>query len=434
MTAARVRALGGLAALVLAAAGLVACGGDDDGDAGSGDASASGDEDGTTGAGSGLSAETTEPGAGGGEAALDDVEVTLTPVASAEAPTALVSRPSSNTLYVAERAGTVRALAVSGEGADRTYELAGEPVIDISDDVVEGGGPGDERGLLDITFSPDGETLYVSYSLDPSGDTRVAAYRMSGEVADPASGREILAVPQPARNHNGGDVEFGPDGYLYVALGDGGGGGDPQGNGQNTAALLGKVLRIDPSAPAGGQEYGIPDGNPFADGGGAPEVWLYGVRNPWRLTFHPDSGDLWVADVGQESWEEIDVLPASDGGGAGANLGWNEIEGTHPYQGGTAPEGAVEPIYEYSHDEGCSITGGVIYSGTTVPGLAGAYLFTDYCTGELRAVRGDAEGATDDRVWEEATVSQPVSFGVDPGGDAYVVSLDGDILRIDPET
>ncbi len=263
MTAARVRALGSLAALVLAGAGLVACGGDDD----SGSGSASGDGDGTTGADSGLSAETTEPGAGGGEAALDDVEVTLTPVASAEAPTALVSRPSSDTLYVAERAGTVRALAVSGQGADRTYELADEPVIDISDDVVVGGGPGDERGLLDITFSPDGGTLYVSYSLDPSGDTRVTAYTMAGEVADPASGREILAVPQPARNHNGGDVEFGPDGYLYVALGDGGGGGDPQGNGQDTDALLGKVLRIDPSAPAGGQEYGIPDGNPFADGG-----------------------------------------------------------------------------------------------------------------------------------------------------------------------
>ena len=223
-------------------------------------------------------------------------------------------------------------------------------------------------------------------------------------------------MPQPYRNHNGGDIEFGPDGYLYVALGDGGSGGDPEGNGQDTRRPAGEDPAHRPVG-AGGNEYGIPEDNPFADGGGAPEVWLYGVRNPWRLTFHPDSGDLWVADVGQQSWEEIDVLPASDGGGAGAgaNLGWNEMEGTHPYEGGSPPDGAVEPIFEYGHDEGCSITGGVIYTGTAVAGLAGAYLFADYCTGQLRAVRGDADGATDGHVWEDAAVSQPVSFGVDPG-------------------
>ncbi len=423
MTAAPVRVLGSLAAVLLVGAGLAACGGDDESGAdGSGDSG-----------GDGLSAGATA-GTGGDSPALGDIELTLTPVASADSPTAVVSRASSETLYVAERAGAVRAVTVTGEGADRRYELADDPVVDISDQVVEASGPGDERGLLDITFSPDGATLYVSYSLNPSGDTRVAAYTMAGEAADPDSAREILAVPQPYRNHNGGDIEFGPDGYLYVALGDGGGGGDPEGNGQDTEALLGKILRIDPSTPSGGNEYGIPADNPFADGGGAPEVWLYGVRNPWRLTFHPDSGDLWVADVGQQSWEEIDVLPASDGGGAGAgaNLGWNEMEGTHPYEGGSPPDGAVEPIFEYGHDEGCSITGGVIYTGTAVAGLAGAYLFADYCTGQLRAVRGDADGATDGHVWEDAAVSQPVSFGVDARGDAYVVSLEGDILRIDP--
>jgi glucose/arabinose dehydrogenase len=413
-------------ALVLGAA---ACGGDDDDEGGlsggptTDGASPGGEDDASSGNG------------GGGGSGLADVGLTLTPVAEADGPTALVTRPGTDALYVGELGGTIRELAVSGEGADRTYELADDPLLDLDDRVIVGGTPGDERGLLDLTFSPDGATLYVHYSLNPSGDTQVDAYTMAGDSVDTGSRREVLSVPQPYTNHKGGDIEFGPDGFLYVALGDGGSAGDPEGNGQDTEALLGKVLRIDPTAPAGDRGYGIPDGNPFADGqGGAPEVWLYGVRNPWRITFHPETDDLWIADVGQNEWEEIDVLPAAGGGGAGANLGWNEREGAHDYASGEMPEGAIEPVYEYSHDEGCSITGGVIYTGEAVPGLAGAYLFADYCAGVLRAVRVDGGEVVDDHVFEDATTSEPVSFGVDAGGDAYLLSLGGDILRIDPAT
>lgn len=416
-----------LTAAALLVAGAAACGGDDDDPAGGTGQGA--------GTGDGLSSpQPTDAGAGepGSPVPLADIDLTLTSVAEADEPTALILRPGTDVLYVVEREGAVRELTVTGEGAERAYAVATDPLVDVGDDVVAGSGGGDERGLLDATFSPAGDELYVSYSVTPDGDTRVDAYTVADDAVDPGSRREVLAVPQPFTNHNGGDVEFGPDGFLYVALGDGGNSGDPEGNGQDTQALLGKVLRLDPSSPADGNGYAIPEDNPFADGeGGAPEVWLYGVRNPWRLTFAPDSGDLWIADVGQSAWEEVNLLPAADGGGAGANLGWNEMEGTHPYEGGSAPEGAIEPVFEYSHDEGCSITGGVVYDGTTVPDLAGAYLFTDYCVGALRALRVDGTEVTDDYVFEGATASEPVSFGVDAGGDAYVVSLGGDILRID---
>lgn len=430
---------GRLGVLALAGAlvlGAAACGGDDDGSDGDGDEAGGSSLSGSTTAGDGGSST---PAADGGEGAgeeapLADIGLTLTSVAEAEAPTALVTRPGTETLYVGEVGGTVRELAVSGEGADRTYELADEPLLDLDDRVVVGGRPGDERGLLDITFSPDGNTLYAHYSLNPSGDTQVDAFTMSGDGLDTGSRRSVITVDQPEyENHKGGDIEFGPDGFLYIGLGDGGSAGDPDGNGQDTQALLGKVLRIDPASPAGGKGYGIPEGNPFADGqGGAPEVWAYGLRNPWRLTFHPETDDLWIADVGQNEWEEVDVLPAADGGGAGANLGWNEREGAHDYASGSQPEGGIDPVYEYAHDEGCSITGGVIYTGTSVPGLTGAYLFADYCAGILRAVRVDGGEVQDEHVYEDATTSEPVSFGVDAGGDAYVLSLGGDILRIDP--
>jgi glucose/arabinose dehydrogenase len=289
-----------------------------------------------------------------------------------------------------------------------------------------------EQGLLGIEFSPDGGTLYVSYSLAPDGDSRVDAYTMAGDEVDTGSRRELLAVEQPYANHNGGDLAIGPDGYLYIGLGDGGSGGDPEGNGQDTQVLLGKILRVDPDRPADGKEYGIPADNPFADGAdGAPEVWLYGVRNPWRFSFDAETGDLWIADVGQESIEEIDLLPAADGGGKGANLGWNEMEGAHPFEDGTNPDGGVLPLFEFDHgDGGCAVTGGVVYRGTAIPELAGAYLFTDYCDGRLRGVR-----AGDGQVVEEHTFdaegTELVSFGEDAEGEVYVLSLDGTIYRVE---
>jgi glucose/arabinose dehydrogenase len=329
-------------------------------------------------------------------------------------------------MYVAERPGRVRPVTVAGTGPDRTYQV-GDPVLDISDNVVADG----ERGLLDIVFSPDGGTLYVHYSLAPSGDARVAAYTMAGDEVDTGSYRELLAVEDPFPNHNGGEMEFGPDGYLYIALGDGGGGGDPEGNGQDTQALLGKILRIDPTSPSGGQEYGIPADNPFADGaGGRPEVWLYGVRNPWRFSFDRANGDLWIGDVGQNEWEEIDQLQASAGGGRGANLGWNEVEATHPFEGGSNPDGGVLPVFEYSHDEGCSVTGGVVYRGAAIPGLGGAYLFSDYCQGDVRGLRVRDGQVTEERTFD-AHVDQLVSFSEDPAGEVYALSLLGGIYRLD---
>jgi glucose/arabinose dehydrogenase len=374
---------------------------------------------------SGLSATTTRPPDAGGTAPtepgavpLASIELTLTEVAQADTPLALVTRPGSPALYVAEREGRVRPM---------TDFTLGEPILDISDEVVTAV----EQGLLDIEFSPDGGTLYVHYNVG-DGDTRIAAYTMAGDEVDTGSRRELLAVEQPFGNHKGGDIEIGPDGFLYIALGDGGSGGDPQGNGQNTQALLGKILRIDPSQPAGGEQYGIPAGNPFADGeGGAPEVWLYGVRNPWRIAFDGETGDLWVGDVGQNAFEEIDLLPAADGGGAGANLGWNEMEGAHPFDGGTNPDGGVLPVFEYDRsDGGCSITGGVVYRGTAIAGLTGTYLFTDYCAGQIRGVRASGGQLTEERTFD-AEGSELVSFGQDAAGEVYVLSLDGTIYRLD---
>ena len=395
------------AALVCAALLVAsACGGDDD----EPNLSAT-----TTTAPPAGSTEPLAPGA----APLADIELTLTEVAQADSPTALVARAGTDTVYVAERAGRVRPLAGG---------TLGDPILDISDDVVTDV----ERGLLGIEFSPDGGTLYVSYSLAPDGDTRVDAYAVAGDVVDPASHRELLAVEQPYPNHNGGDIAIGPDGYLYVGLGDGGSGGDPEGNGQDTQALLGKILRIDPSRPADGREYGIPADNPFADGqGGAPEVWLYGVRNPWRFSFDAETGDLWIADVGQESIEEIDLLPAAEGGGKGANLGWNEMEGAHPYEGGSNPEGGVLPLFEFDHGEGgCAVTGGVVYRGEAIPELSGAYLFTDYCDGRLRAVRADGGAVVEEHIFA-AEGTELVSFGEDGAGEVYVLSLAGTIYRVE---
>jgi glucose/arabinose dehydrogenase len=243
----------------------------------------------------------------------------------------------------------------------------------------------------------------------------------------------VLAVDQPFANHNGGDVEFGPDGYLYFGLGDGGSAGDPEGNGQDPSTLLGSMLRIDPQGTLDGDEpYAIPGDNPFADGdAGEPEVWLYGLRNPWRFSFDPATDDLWIADVGQNAWEEINRLPAADGGGRGANLGWNELEGTHSFEG-VNPDDGVLPVFEYPHDDGgCSVTGGVVYRGNAIAGLAGAYLFGDLCNPTLRAL--DVSGDEPREVsFDDSEVGNLVSFGQDNDGEVYAVSLDGPIYRLDP--
>jgi glucose/arabinose dehydrogenase len=227
-----------------------------------------------------------------------------------------------------------------------------------------------------------------------------------------AGGRTILEVDQPFPNHNGGRITFGPDDQLYLGLGDGGAGGDPYGNGQNPEALLGKILRIHPEDPSGPLRYAI------------------GLRNPWRFSFDRETHDIWVGDVGQDAWEEIDKIEW--GSEPGMNLGWNELEGTHPYEGGTAPAGALPPVYEYSHREGQSVVGGFVYRGTKIPDLRGVYLFTDTYRGNLQALRVTRAGTQHADLGLTAPEGYVVSFGEDADGNLYVLSLNGGVYRIDP--
>ncbi|HET8571365.1 MAG TPA: PQQ-dependent sugar dehydrogenase [Candidatus Limnocylindria bacterium] len=323
----------------------------------------------------------------------------------------------SNRLYANEQAGRIRIVEADGT-------LRPQPFLDITDRISSGG----ERGLLGLAFHPDFEEnhrFFVDYTASGDGHTVIAEYTAAddGLSADPASERVLLTVDQPYANHNGGQLAFGPDGDLYIGLGDGGSGGDPQGNGQNTQALLGKVLRIDVDAePAGGKAYAIPDDNPFASGRGAPEVWAYGLRNPWRFSFDREQGDLYIADVGQGSWEEIDRQPSDSPGGE--NYGWNVMEGRHCYRSDNCdPSPYVPPIAEYSHDQGCSVTGGYVYRGTQQPDLVGIYVFADYCSGIVFTLQVD-EGTTTPKVVAQTELGI-TSFGESEDGEIYAVDQRG---------
>jgi glucose/arabinose dehydrogenase len=345
---------------------------------------------------------------------LASVHVGLEQIATLDQPLALATRSGDRALYIAEKTG--RVVAIRDDRVDPT------PVLDLSGDVSLGG----EQGLLGIAFSPDGRSLYVNYT-DVDGDTRVVAYAMGRRTAEPDTRRELLFVDQPYANHNGGDLVFGPDGYLYVGLGDGGSAGDPQGHAQSLESLLGKMLRIDPR-PDRDRAYSIPPDNPFVDRDGArAEIWAYGLRNPWRYSFDRATGDLWIGDVGQNAWEEIDRLPA--GTPPGANLGWNLVEGSRRFTG-DPPNGAVAPVYEYPHASGaCTVIGGVVYRGDEIPDLVGAYLFADLCLGELEAIRlGSGEHV--DHAVLGPTVPNVGSFGEDAEGDVYALSLAGGVYRL----
>jgi glucose/arabinose dehydrogenase len=356
-----------------------------------------------------------------GGSQLGAVNVKLTPVAQIEDPTTLATRRGDRALYVTEQEGRVRAV--------RDGALDAAPVLDITADVGSGG----ERGLLGLTFSPDGTKMYVHYT-NKDGDTRVDEYAMSGNTADAGSRRQLLALPQPQANHNGGELDFGPDGLLYLGLGDGGGRGDsgsghaPGGNGQSLDTMLGKILRINPT-PSDGRQYTIPPDNPFANGGGLPEIWAYGLRNPWRFTWDRETGNMWIADVGQNAWEEVDFLPA--GQGAGSNFGWNHLEGTHEFEG-DAPPDAVPPIFEYPLDGGaCAAIGGYVYRGSEIPALTGAYLYSDYCDSAIRALV-EQNGQVADQRDLGVTASQVTAFGEDQDGELYVLSQGDGLQRIDP--
>ncbi len=285
----------------------------------------------------------------------------------AEVPNAIAFSPRSGTLnyYIAARDGVIRVVerTLSETGTNERMSLATRPMLDLTDQVSLNG----EQGLLDLTFSTDGRQLFVFYT-DLGGDAIVARYDVDrSDRADVDTRTELLRVPQPAANHNGGGLAFGPDGYLYIGFGDGGGSGDPTNTGQNPDDLLGSLIRIDP-APVGGAPYSVPVNNPYVDGGGAPEVWLIGLRNPWRFSFDQLTGDLWIGDVGQNEFEEIDLLSNASGRGPGANLGWNQMEGVTPYEGGTEPAGHVRPVFVYDHSEGrCSVTGGYVSRAAVPP-------------------------------------------------------------------
>ena len=299
--------------------------------------------------------------------------------------------------------------------------------LDISAGVTAGG----EQGLLGLAFSPDGERLFVNYT-DRAGDTRVVVFRVHGEEADPRSGFELLKVDQPFPNHNGGQLAFGPDHRLYIALGDGGAGGDPFGNGQSLRTLLGKILRIDPR-PYGARPHRIPPDNPFAGKRGAlPEIWAFGLRNPWRFSFDRKTGDLWIGDVGQSSREEIDFEPAGSKGGR--NYGWNLKEGTLPFQSSDGGARTVPPIYEYEtgRDGTCAVVGGFVYRGRRIPGLRGAYVFADFCQGRIMALRQKAGKVVEHRALGPV-VPELSSFGQDNDGELYVLSLEGPVYRLDPK-
>ncbi|EPH45441.1 PQQ-dependent sugar dehydrogenase [Streptomyces aurantiacus] len=343
-------------------------------------------------------------------------KVALTKVATAKNPIAGAAGPGG-TVWIAERAGTVRVLDDNGLGA---------PVLDISRETTTDG----ERGLLGIAFDKKFARFYISFT-NRQGTSTVDEFRVKGGKLQPQTRRTVLTQTQPYSNHNGGDLTFGPDGYLYIAFGDGGASGDPHGNGQKLDTLLGKLLRIDPSRPSGGKPYAIPPGNPFVkDPRARDEIWSYGLRNPWRFSFDSGTGDLLIGDVGQNAWEEIDWAPAASKGGE--NYGWSRMEGNHPFRGGTEPANHVRPVHEYDRTGlGCSVTGGYVYRGDAIPDLKGSYVFSDYCDGTVRTVKIE-NGKVTDKGDLGVNGGEVVSFAQDGDGELYVFDLGGSIHRIDP--
>jgi glucose/arabinose dehydrogenase len=373
---------------------------------------------GTTAEGSTPSSPASGPTAGAPDLAA--VRLQLTQVADLEDPVALTTRAGQAELYVAEQPGRVVAVPEAG----------GEPrvILDMTDRTRASG----ERGLLGLAFSPEGDRLYVSYT-NNDGDSRVDEYALAADgTAVAASRREVLALDQPYPNHNGGHIVFGPDGLLYVGFGDGGSAGDPDRNGQDPQTWLGKLLRIDPR-PSGGRPYSVPADNPYADGAQAlPEIWSAGLRNPWGFSFDPATADLWIGDVGQSAMEEIDMVPAAQGAGRGTSFGWSAYEGSRRYNDDQDAPDSWMPLYEYEHGAaGCSVSGGVVYRGTAIPALVGAYLYGDYCASGVMAIVA-ADGALVDVRPVAEDPPQVVGFGTGTTGEVYVLSLGGGVYRLDP--
>jgi glucose/arabinose dehydrogenase len=319
-------------------------------------------------------------------------------------------------LFVVEQRGVIRVIDGSG--------LQDEPFLDIRERVYD---VSNEQGLLGLAFHPDFESngeFYVNYTRG-TGDTVIARFLAGpGSTADPNGEQAVLDYDQPFPNHNGGGMAFGPDGMLYIGSGDGGAAGDPEERAQNPDTLLGKLLRLDVD---GADPYAIPADNPFAGGGGRPEIWAYGLRNPWRFAFDSVTGDLFIGDVGQNQWEEIDYLPY--GAAGGANFGWDFREGLELFEGLTPP-GLTEPVAVYSHAEGgCSVTGGVVVRDPALPEWQGVYLYGDFCSGLIWGLYRDPSGAWQNRLLFQ-TGFQITSFGTGSDGGVYVLDRGGGVYRL----
>jgi glucose/arabinose dehydrogenase len=336
------------------------------------------------------------------------------------APVYMTTPAGDARLFFVEQAGRIR-IAKGGT-------LVTTPFLDIHAKITSGG----ERGLLGLAFHPQYATngFFYVYFTDTNGDIRVERYHVSSnpDVADAASASPIITIAHPFEsNHNGGMITFGTDGMLYFGTGDGGGSGDIPGNAQNKQSLLGKILRVDVDH---GTPYSIPSNNPFNGQSGARgEIWAYGLRNPWRYAFDRVAGNLFIADVGQDQWEEVNVVRSDR---AGVNYGWNVMEGSHCFPSGTCNGSAFQaPVIEYPHSQGCSITGGFAYRGKAIPGLVGSYFYSDWCSSFLKSFRWNGS-ITDARDWSVGALGNVTSFGEDADGEIYVISGNGTAYKISP--
>jgi len=341
-----------------------------------------------------------------------------------ERPVFLTTAPGMpDRIFVIEQRG--RVLSFPHERAAAPGSV--EEVLNIEDQVRRAG---NEEGLLGLAFHPDfaqNHQVFLHYSAEQGARRNILSRWQfdpgTGRIA-PGSEEILLEVSQPYSNHNGGHIAFGPDGYLYLALGDGGAGGDPRNNGQNLATLLGSILRIDVDRTEGDKPYAIPDDNPFVDRSGArPEIYAYGLRNAWRFSFDVETGTLWAGDVGQNSYEEIDIIEK------GGNYGWNIMEGTHEFEpNGRSREDLIAPVIEYGRSAGISVTGGYVYRGEAVPSARGTYIYADYGSGRVWGLH--QENGQVQLNEQFARVSSPASFGVDAQGEVYICSFDGKIYRL----